>query len=123
MNYPFNMYPTNNVAVPQMPLITPIAPQPTPTEIPRVSGMESIRSFPMAANSSMIFVSADPNSNAGWIVTTDAAAYKTITPCKILPDLEEQPVKAGDLEAKLEALYKRMSEVEEKVNTFEQSRP
>lgn len=86
-------------------------------EIPRVSGKESIFAYPMGPDSSAIFVSSDPNSDLGWIVTTDSAAYKTITPCHITPDVEEKPVKASDLEERFAQIESRFNDLEKRMNT------
>lgn len=99
---------TNNFLAPQI--------QPQQTEIPRVSGKESIMSFPMAPNSSIVFFSNDPNSDLGWIVTTDAAAYKTIAQCHITPDLDDQPVKTSDLKSILEGINTRLGQIEERMS-------
>ena len=88
-------------------------------EIPRVSGEESIHSFAMGPNSSAIFVSSDPNSDLGWIVTTDSAAYKTITRCHITPDIEEKPVKASDLETRFNEINMRFNSIEERMKAYE----
>ena len=85
-------------------------------EIPRVSSKDSIQSYPMGPNSSAIFVTSDPNSDLGWIVTTDSAAYKTITPCHITPFTEEQPLKASDLEERFAQIESRFNDIEKRMN-------
>ena len=119
-NYGQSVVPNIGYYTPQQQ--TAYVPQQMPahTEIPKVSGEESIRSFSMAPNSSMIFVSSDPSKDIGWIVTTDAAAYKTIVPCHIIPFQEEQPVKASDVDAKFDNLVKEINELKERMNTYEQ---
>lgn len=123
--YPFNsgMSPANGYSIPQMPqtnnwMASPI--QAPKTEIPRVNGEESIRSYPMGPDSTMIFVSSDPNSDVGWIVATDSAAYKTIRKCHIIPDIQEEPVKASDLEERFQRIESRFNDIEERMKANEQ---
>lgn len=119
--YPFAGYDSDVYAMPQYQngMFQP-APQQMRgprMEIPRVSGKESIMSYPMGPDSSAIFASSDPNSDLGWIVTTDSAAYKTITPCHIVPYVEEQPVKASDLETRFAKIEERFNNIEERINS------
>ena len=119
--YPFTGYNTGVYAMPQyqntvfQPATQPM--QAPHMEIPRVSGKESIMSYPMGPDSSAIFVSSDPNSDLGWVVTTDSAAYKTIAPCRIIPYVEEQPVKASDLENRFAKIEERFNNIEERINS------
>jgi len=117
-SYPFNTYTSAMYNVPnfQNTMFQPPVSQAPRMEIPRVSGKDSILSYPMGPDSSAIFVSSDPNSDLGWIVTTDSAAYKTIVPCHIVPDIEEQPIKASDLEAKFAQIESRFNSIEERMN-------
>ena len=123
-SYPFTTgvgYPMPSMPQYTVP-INPVMPQPQipRTEIPRVSGEDSIRSFQMGPDSSIIFVSNDPNSDRGWIVTTDSAAYKTIVPCRIIPYVEEQPLKASDLDEKFAQIDAHFHDIEERIKFNEQ---
>ena len=92
MNYPyFNPYP-------QQPMIQP-------TQVVRVNGENGARAFAIGANSSALLL--DESGLLVWLVTSDGAGYKTVTPYDITPH-QAQP--APDF-ATLENRIKKLEEI------------
>ena len=82
-------------------------PQVTPTyapkqEITRVNGENGARAFQIAPNSSALLL--DENSPIVWVVQTDGAGYKTVTPYTITPYQPEPPVDVKSLDERIKKL-------------------
>ena len=52
-------------------------------EVVKVNGENGARAFPIGANSSAILL--DESGKLIWLVTTDGAGYKTVSPYDITP--------------------------------------
>lgn len=92
--YPNAMYPTSSAYLQRQ-------------EIVRVNGENGARTFQMAPNSSAILL--DENSPLVWVVQTDGAGYKTVSPYTITPYQPEPPVDIKGLEARLKRLEEMFS--------------
>lgn len=115
-DYPFLNIPTMT----NTPVVNfqPATIQPPQRQIDKVNGREGANAFPMGPNSSVIL--ADLNDPIVWVVVTDSAAYKTISPFSITPYKEDKPVMTSDLEAKFEALVTRMDTMESSITRIEE---
>ena len=71
-------------------------------EIVRVNGENGARAFQMAPNSSALLL--DENSPLVWVVQTDGAGYKTVSPYTIAPYQPEPPVDVRGLDERLKRL-------------------
>lgn len=71
-------------------------------EIIRVTGENGARAFQMAPNSAAILM--DETAPLVWLVQTDGAGYKTVTPYKIELYKPEAPADVQSLEARIKRL-------------------
>ena len=85
---------------------SPMQPQ-IRSEIVKVNGENGAKAYQLAPNSSALLL--DESSPIVWLVQSDGAGYKTITPYSITPYQAEPPVNTKDLES-------RISRLEEIVN-------
>ena len=86
-------------------------PYPTPfsnsIEIPHVNGQNGAMAYQLPGNSSILLL--DDNAPIVYLVKTDSAGYKTITPYSIT---EYKPKPAVDMES----LLNRIDEIERRLN-------
>ena len=84
--------------------IQPIQPiQPTiPTQVVRVNGENGARAFTIGANSSALLL--DESGLLVWLVTSDGAGYKTVTPYDITPHQAQPAPDFGSLENRIKKL-------------------
>ena len=75
---------------------------------PKVSGRPGAEAFQMAANSDCLLL--DNTAPIVWLVQTDGAGYKTLTPYDIVPHKETKP------EDVYKTLEDRIAKLEEVVN-------
>ena len=85
-------------AVPQYPPVMPAASQ----QVTRVNGENGARAFAIGANSSAMLL--DEGGTIVWLVTTDGAGYKTVTPYDITPHQAEPAPDFGSLESRVKRL-------------------
>ena len=98
MNYPyFNPYP-------QQPIIPPIQ----PTQVVKVNGENGARAFNLGANSSALLL--DETGLLVWLVTTDGAGYKTVTPYDIKPHQAAPSPDYSTLESRIKRLEEMMND-------------
>lgn len=71
-------------------------------EVVKVNGENGARAFPMSANSSALLL--DESGTIVWLVTTDGAGYKTVSPFDIIPHEQEQQPDYTDLESRIKKL-------------------
>ena len=71
-------------------------------EIIRVNGENGARAFQIAPNSSALLL--DETSPIVWVVQTDGAGYKTVTPYTITPYQPEPPIDVKSLEERIKKL-------------------
>ena len=76
-------------------------------EIVKVNGENGARAYQLAANSSVLLL--DETNPIVWLVQTDGAGYKTVSPFSITP---YQPAPAIDVNS----LEERISRLEAKIN-------
>lgn len=78
---------------------TPVQP---PTQVVRVNGENGARSFQMGANSSALLL--DESGLMVWLVTSDGAGYKTVSPYDIVPHKAEPQPDYSSLESRIQRL-------------------
>ena len=85
------------------PYYTPY-PQPTiqPTQVVRVNGENGARAYAIGANSSALLL--DESGLLVWLVTSDGAGYKTVTPYDITPHQVQPAPDFGSLESRIKRL-------------------
>jgi hypothetical protein len=100
------------------PLMNPYMPNPSANalqqqqprmEVVKVNGENGARAFPIGANSSALLL--DESGTIVWLVVTDGAGYKTVSPYDITP---HQTAQAPDVSG----LEQRIARLEEFVNGF-----
>lgn len=98
MNYP-NLNPYLNYS----------AFQPAPKyEIVHVNGRNGAEAFQMSPNSNSLLL--DDTASIVWLVQTDGAGYKTLTPFDISPHQEVAPPDFKSLEERIIRLEERMND-------------
>ena len=78
------------------------------TEVPRVSGRGGAEAFPMGPNSSAMPL--DESGTLVWLITTDSAGFKTITPYDITPHQAPPAPDLGSLEARIKKLEDKLND-------------
>lgn len=78
------------------------------THTPKVSGRPGAEAFQIGANSDALLL--DNTAPIVWLVQTDSAGYKTLTPYDITPHEEKKP------EDVYKSLEERITKIEEKLN-------
>lgn len=113
------MFPYNQQTLPY--------PQPTSTTFPsqvqkitRVNGENGARMYQMLPNSEVLLL--DETAPIVWLVQTDGAGYKTITPYDVSPHQAEPSVDVKSLEDRIARLENRVNESYTKQNRNSQSR-
>ena len=76
-------------------------PQPS-SQVVRVNGENGARSYQMGANSSALLL--DESGLIVWLVTSDGAGYKTVSPYDIVPHKAEPQPDYGTLETRIQRL-------------------
>ena len=76
-------------------------------EIIRVNGENGARALQMAPNSSALLL--DTNNPLIWVVQTDGAGYKTVTPYTIQPYQPEPPIDLKDLNERIKKLEEALN--------------
>ena len=94
-----------NYQAPYYPMFQQQPPIVQPTQVVRVNGENGARSYTIGANSSALLL--DDSGLMVWLVTSDGAGYRTVTPYDITPH-QSQP--APDL-SNLESRIKKLEEI------------
>lgn len=81
---------------------------PTPIGIPHVNGTNGAQAYQMPSNSSVLLL--DETSPIVYLVKTDSACYKTITPYAISEVKPEQSVDVRSLLDRVSAIERRLDE-------------
>ena len=71
-------------------------------QIPKVHGREGANAFPMGPNSSALAM--DDGASIVWMMVTDSAGYKTVTPFDVTPHEETKPATTNDLKSLLDTM-------------------
>ena len=111
----YQNYPTYNPNYYQTMPFSPSQPSSAPFlaqrhEIIQVNGKNGAEAFQMAPNSRVLLL--DETAPIVWLVVTDGAGYKTVTPYDIAPSKTAEQKES----AKIDALEKRLNELEEKID-------
>ena len=86
----------------QYPQANPFQQQPQKYEVIKVAGRPGVDAFQMAPNSSVLLL--DETAPIVWLVTTDGAGYKTVTPYDITPHQVAPAPDFGSLESRIKRL-------------------
>ena len=87
----------------QNPYMTPYQiPVVQPTQVIRVNGENGARAYSIGANSSALLL--DESGLMVWLVTTDGAGYKTVSPYDITPHQVAPAPDYGSLESRIKKL-------------------
>ena len=78
-----------------------------PQQVVRVNGENGARAYQMGANSSALLL--DESGVMIWLVTTDGAGYKTVSPYDITPHQADQAQDYSSLEARIKRLEEIMN--------------
>ena len=73
-----------------------------PTQVVRVNGENGARSYTIGANSSALLL--DDSGLMVWLVTSDGAGYRTVTPYDITPHQSQPAPDFGSLENRIKRL-------------------
>ena len=76
--------------------------QPTPCQVIKVNGENGARAYTMGANSSALLL--DESGLMVWLVVSDGAGYKTVTPYDVTPHKVEPDPDYGSLESRIKRL-------------------
>ena len=77
-------------------------------EVVKVNGENGARSYQIGANSSALLL--DESGAIVWLVTTDGAGYKTVSPFDISPHEEAPAPNYADLESRIANLERMMND-------------
>ena len=88
----------------QNPYFNPYVQQPMiqPVQVTRVNGENGARTYAMGAHSSALLL--DESGLMVWLVTSDGAGYKTVTPYDITPHKIAPAPDFGTLESRIQRL-------------------
>ena len=76
-------------------------------EVIKVNGENGARALQMSPNSSALLL--DENAPIVWLVITDGAGYKTVSPYSITPYQPEPPVDVKSLEERIKRLEEALN--------------
>lgn len=79
-----------------------------PVEIPHVNGKNGAQAFQLPANSSILLL--DDNAPIVYLVKTDSACYKTVTPYQITEFKPQPEIDMRSLLDRVESLERRLNE-------------
>ena len=90
-------------------------------EIVKVNGENGARAFQIAPNSSALLL--DESNPIVWLVQTDGAGYKTVSPYSITPYQPAPPVDLNDIETRLQRLEAKVNESYNFSNEHKEHKP
>ena len=89
-------------------------------EIVKVNGENGARAYQLAANSSVLLL--DETQPVVWLVQTDGAGYKTVTPFTITPQKTTPEVDVNELEERIKKIEERLNESDSRYANMEQTK-
>ena len=89
------------------PYFNPYMQQPASQQVVRVNGENGARAFSIGANSSALLL--DESGLMVWLVTSDGAGYKSVTPYDITPHQITPAPDYGSLEERIKRLEDRFN--------------
>ena len=95
-----------------------IAPQ---SSVIKVNGENGARAFTMGANSSALLL--DESGLMVWLVTSDGAGYKTVTPYDITPHQVTPAPDFGSLESRIKRLEDMMNDTADPCTIRRRAKP
>ena len=88
----------------------PVQPMPAMAQpgqqVTKVNGENGARAYQIGANSSALLL--DESGTMVWLVTSDGAGYRTVTPYDIAPHKPQAPREWTDLESRVKKLEEMM---------------
>ena len=81
---------------------------PTTVEIPHVNGQNGAQAYQLPCNSSILLL--DDNAPIVYLVKTDSACYKTVTPYAIQEYKPEPPIDMKSLLSRVDEIERRLDE-------------
>ena len=78
------------------------------TEIIHVNGENGAKALQLAPNSNTLLL--DNTAPIVWLVQTDGAGYKTVTPYSITPYQQEEPIDIKNLAERIERLEAKIND-------------
>lgn len=84
-------------------------PQMQQIQVVRVNGENGAKAFNLGANSSALLL--DESGTMVWLVTSDGAGYKTVTPYDIIPHQTTPAPDYGNLESRIQTVEKKIEEM------------
>ena len=85
------------------------------TEVVRVNGRNGAEAYAIGPNSSALLL--DESGALVWLVTTDGAGYKTVSPYDITPHQVPQPPDFSSLEARIKKLEDLFNDTSDSTTT------
>lgn len=103
-----NPYQPTPQPMPFAPISTPAYEQ---TEVKRVNGSQGVDAYQMAPRSSILLL--DMTAPLVWLVQTDDAGFKTKTPYKIEPYVQESVPDQKSIDDRFSSIDQRLTALEE----------
>ena len=91
----------NPYGIPQ-PVIQPMAQPMQPKQVDKVNGRNGAMQYALGPNSQAWIL--DENGMISWLIITDSAGYKTVTPYDVAPHEEKPAPDFGSLETRIKRL-------------------
>ena len=92
-----------------------------PSQVIKVNGENGARAFSIGANSSALLL--DESGLLVWLVTSDGAGYKTVTPYDITPHQVAPAPDFGSLESRIKRLEELVNDATDSTATRRRSKP
>ena len=92
-----------------------------PSSVIKVNGENGARSYQIGANSSALLL--DESGLMVWLVTSDGAGYKTVTPYDITPHQVTPAPDFGSLESRIKRLEEMLNDSADSTATRRRTKP
>ena len=92
-----------------------------PSQVIKVNGENGARAFSIGANSSALLL--DESGLLVWLVTSDGAGYKTVTPYDITPHQVAPAPDFGSLESRIKRLEELVNDATDSTTARRRSKP
>lgn len=92
-----------------------------PSQVIKVNGENGARAYQIGANSSALLL--DESGLMVWLVTSDGAGYKTVTPYDITPHQVTPAPDFGSLESRIKRLEDMLNDSTDFATTRRRSKP
>ena len=109
--YNNNPYLNTNPYIPNYNFQQPIAPPQQKVKIVRVNGENGARAYQLPPGSEALVL--DETAAIVWLVQTDDAGYKTVTPYDVLPHQQKTEPDAKEIGSRIDSIDQRLKKIEE----------